>query len=213
MLATARIAGIMAAKRTHELIPLCHPLPLSEVTRRVRAVARSAGLRVEATAKVDGQDRGRDGGADRGLGRLPHHLRHVQGGRPGDVASRASAWWKRPAAARAPSSADGSAFRRRSSGPRDERHRAARSRECGARRGERARAGRGSCRASHPAALRRLGHGRLCGARRRRGRPPRDAQADRRVACRRAASRAASAAAKRCASSPARPCRAAPTPS
>ena len=32
VLATARIAGIMAAKRTHELIPLCHPLPLTQVT-------------------------------------------------------------------------------------------------------------------------------------------------------------------------------------
>ncbi|MGQ7787912.1 cyclic pyranopterin monophosphate synthase MoaC [Nesterenkonia sp. K-15-9-6] len=31
-LATARIAGIMGAKRTHELVPLCHPLPLSKVT-------------------------------------------------------------------------------------------------------------------------------------------------------------------------------------
>jgi cyclic pyranopterin monophosphate synthase len=31
VLSTARIAGIMAAKRTHELIPLCHPLPLSSV--------------------------------------------------------------------------------------------------------------------------------------------------------------------------------------
>ncbi|GAB3188119.1 cyclic pyranopterin monophosphate synthase MoaC [Nesterenkonia suensis] len=31
-LATARIAGIMAAKRTHELVPLCHPLPLSKIT-------------------------------------------------------------------------------------------------------------------------------------------------------------------------------------
>lgn len=31
-IATARIAGIMAAKRTHDLIPLCHPLPLSHVT-------------------------------------------------------------------------------------------------------------------------------------------------------------------------------------
>ena len=32
VLATARIAGIMAAKRTHQLIPLCHPLPLTQVT-------------------------------------------------------------------------------------------------------------------------------------------------------------------------------------
>ncbi|TAK73678.1 MAG: cyclic pyranopterin monophosphate synthase MoaC, partial [Dehalococcoidia bacterium] len=31
VLATARVAGIMAAKRTHELIPLCHPLPITAV--------------------------------------------------------------------------------------------------------------------------------------------------------------------------------------
>ena len=41
VLATARIAGIMAAKRTHELIPLCHPLPLTQVTVDFDAVARS----------------------------------------------------------------------------------------------------------------------------------------------------------------------------
>ena len=35
--AAARIAGIMAAKRTHELIPLCHPLTLTKVERRYRA--------------------------------------------------------------------------------------------------------------------------------------------------------------------------------
>ena len=37
VLGTARIAGIMAAKRTHELIPLCHPLLLTKVDRRHRA--------------------------------------------------------------------------------------------------------------------------------------------------------------------------------
>ena len=53
VLATARIAGIMAAKRTHELIPLCHALPLSEVTVDFKPLRDPPGLRVEATAKVD----------------------------------------------------------------------------------------------------------------------------------------------------------------
>ncbi len=53
VLATARIAGIMAAKRTHELIPLCHPLPLSEVTVEFLPMRDPAGLRVEAAVKVD----------------------------------------------------------------------------------------------------------------------------------------------------------------
>jgi cyclic pyranopterin phosphate synthase len=53
VLATARIAGIMAAKRTHELIPLCHALPLSEVTVDFAPSHDPAGLRVEAMAKVD----------------------------------------------------------------------------------------------------------------------------------------------------------------
>ena len=56
MLATARIAGIMAAKRTHELIPLCHPLPLTQVTVDFDAVARAC--RASASrrrAKVEGK--------------------------------------------------------------------------------------------------------------------------------------------------------------
>ena len=53
VLATARIAGIMAAKRTHELIPLCHALPLSEVTVDFEPSRDPPGLLVEATAKVD----------------------------------------------------------------------------------------------------------------------------------------------------------------
>jgi cyclic pyranopterin phosphate synthase len=53
VLATARIAGIMAAKRTHELIPLCHALPLSEVTVEFEPSRDPPGLRVGATAKVD----------------------------------------------------------------------------------------------------------------------------------------------------------------
>ena len=53
VLATARIAGIMAAKRTHELIPLCHALPLSEVTVEFEPSRDPVGLAVTASAKVD----------------------------------------------------------------------------------------------------------------------------------------------------------------
>ncbi len=53
VLATARIAGIMAAKRTHELIPLCHALPLSEVMVAFEPSREPPGLHVVATAKVD----------------------------------------------------------------------------------------------------------------------------------------------------------------
>jgi cyclic pyranopterin monophosphate synthase len=49
---TARIAGIMAAKRTHELIPLCHPVALSAITVEVEPDDALPGLRVRATAKV-----------------------------------------------------------------------------------------------------------------------------------------------------------------
>ncbi len=50
VLATARLAGIMAAKRTWELIPLCHPLPLDSVA--VECVANDATSAVEITATV-----------------------------------------------------------------------------------------------------------------------------------------------------------------
>jgi cyclic pyranopterin monophosphate synthase len=56
VLATARIAGIMAAKRTHELIPLCHTLPITKVTVDFEEREKpAAALRVEAMAKVTGQ--------------------------------------------------------------------------------------------------------------------------------------------------------------
>ena len=54
-LATARIAGIMAAKRTHELIPLCHPLLLTKVTVDLQPEPSLPGIRVEATVGVAGQ--------------------------------------------------------------------------------------------------------------------------------------------------------------
>ena len=52
-LGVARVAGIMGAKRTPDLIPLCHPLPLSSV--EVELEVREDGVRVEATARVTGQ--------------------------------------------------------------------------------------------------------------------------------------------------------------
>ncbi len=53
VLAVARIAGIMAAKRTAELIPLCHPLPLESVTVDLDLEARA--VRVRATVKTSGK--------------------------------------------------------------------------------------------------------------------------------------------------------------
>lgn len=51
----ARIAGIMAAKKTSELIPLCHPLPLSRVSVEITPDDALPGLRVSAEARVTGQ--------------------------------------------------------------------------------------------------------------------------------------------------------------
>jgi cyclic pyranopterin monophosphate synthase len=53
VLATARIAGIMAAKKTSELIPLCHPLMISKVS--VEFTIGEALIDVEATVKVEGK--------------------------------------------------------------------------------------------------------------------------------------------------------------
>lgn len=55
VIATARIAGIMAAKRTHELIPLCHPLPLEKISVDIEADRSLPGLRVTASASLLGK--------------------------------------------------------------------------------------------------------------------------------------------------------------
>jgi cyclic pyranopterin monophosphate synthase len=55
VLGAARIAGIMAAKRTHELIPLCHPLPVQKVEVDVTPDKTLPGLIVRATVKVSGK--------------------------------------------------------------------------------------------------------------------------------------------------------------
>lgn len=55
VIAVARIAGIQAAKKCAELIPLCHPLPLSSVKVELRPDFELPGFRIEATCKVTGQ--------------------------------------------------------------------------------------------------------------------------------------------------------------
>ena len=55
VLGVARLAGIMAAKKTAELIPLCHPLPVTKVTVDLVADAALPGVRIEATVKTSGQ--------------------------------------------------------------------------------------------------------------------------------------------------------------
>ena len=55
VLGTARIAGIQAAKRTHELIPLCHPLPIAQIKIELIADADLPGILVRAQVKVAGK--------------------------------------------------------------------------------------------------------------------------------------------------------------
>ena len=55
VLGTARIAGIMAAKKTHELIPLCHPLLLTKVAVEIEPDRTLPGLKVTALARVTGK--------------------------------------------------------------------------------------------------------------------------------------------------------------
>ena len=55
VLGAARIAGIMAAKRTHQLIPLCHPLPITKVAVDIEPDHSLPGFVLQATVKVNGQ--------------------------------------------------------------------------------------------------------------------------------------------------------------
>jgi cyclic pyranopterin monophosphate synthase len=55
VLGAARIAGIMAGKRTHELIPLCHPLLVSKIAVEIAPDRKLPGLIVRASAHVTGQ--------------------------------------------------------------------------------------------------------------------------------------------------------------
>lgn len=55
VIGVARLAGIMGAKKTPELIPLCHPLPVTKVSVEITPDATLPGLRIEATVKTTGQ--------------------------------------------------------------------------------------------------------------------------------------------------------------
>ena len=55
VIGTARLAGIMAAKQTSNLIPLCHPLMLTKVAVDIREDHDLPGLRIQATAKLTGR--------------------------------------------------------------------------------------------------------------------------------------------------------------
>ena len=55
VLGVARVAGIMAAKKTSDIIPLCHPLPLSKVEVDIAATADGSALEISATAETTGQ--------------------------------------------------------------------------------------------------------------------------------------------------------------
>ena len=55
VLGVARLAGIMAAKRTADLIPLCHPLPVTKVSVDLTLDDTLPGVRIEATVKTTGQ--------------------------------------------------------------------------------------------------------------------------------------------------------------
>ena len=81
VLEVARLAGIMAAKRTGELIPLCHPLGLDgvELDLRPEPPGRSAN---RGNRQAPGPNRGGDGSSHSSKHCGTHDLRHVQGGRP-----------------------------------------------------------------------------------------------------------------------------------
>jgi cyclic pyranopterin phosphate synthase len=55
VIGVARLAGIMGAKKTPELIPLCHPLPITKVSVDLRQDPELPGLRISATVKTSGQ--------------------------------------------------------------------------------------------------------------------------------------------------------------
>ena len=76
-LETARLAGIMAAKRTADLIPLCHPLPLTHID--VQATLEETGVSLTAEVSTNAQTGVEMEASDCGFGRCSDDLRHVQG--------------------------------------------------------------------------------------------------------------------------------------
>ena len=81
MLEVARLAGIMAAKRTADLIPLCHPLAIESVTVDFTSPDDRT-LVIGGTVARRSQNRRRNGGPHGGFRRGPNRLRYVQIGGP-----------------------------------------------------------------------------------------------------------------------------------
>ena len=208
VLGAARLAGIMAAKRTHGLIPLCHPLPITKVEIDINPEHSLPGFLVQATVKVTGQtgvemealtavsiacltiydmvkavERGMRIEGIRLLRKERRQVRRLprRRTRPDGVDAG-----RRSAAARA-----------------GRRARRCRRRPCALDDALGRVLTRGRRGAAHAAAGGGLGHGRLCGARRRRGAGAGHAQADRRSRRRPSVRRRRSAPARPRASSPA----------
>ena len=97
-LAVARLAGIQAAKRTSEIVPLCHPLALESVEVDVALDASAAGGGRDRDGAHHRQDGRRDGGADGRRRGVSRSLRHDQGARPLGGRSGRSCWSRSRAA-------------------------------------------------------------------------------------------------------------------
>ena len=80
VLAAARLAGILAAKKTGELIPLCHPLPLTHCEVNFAIPKTPRPHRHHRYRQDRRPNRRRNGSPHRRERRRPHDLRHVQGG-------------------------------------------------------------------------------------------------------------------------------------
>ena len=188
VLGAARLAGIMAAKHTHGLIPLCHPLPITKVEIDIFPEHSLPGFLVQTHRQGHRPDRRRDGSVGRGLDRVPDDLRHGQGGRARHAHRRHPRSGKERRQVRhlqsgrrmIPKSGnrfsdkimrkrkcnDGPDAGRRSVAARAGRCARAAGRGCAAASRARPRAGQGLSPLAHPAAGRAVRHGRLRGARR-----------------------------------------------
>ena len=84
----ARVAGIMAAKKTSELIPMCHPLNITSVEIELIAPTRPCSRGHRSLGARQRQNRRRDGSDDGRIGGRTDNLRYVQSRRPRDVDRR-----------------------------------------------------------------------------------------------------------------------------
>ncbi len=84
----ARVAGIMAAKKTSELIPMCHPLNITAVEIELSPQRDPCRVDIEASVRVSGKTGVEMEAMTAGIGGRTNDLRHVQSRRPRDVDHR-----------------------------------------------------------------------------------------------------------------------------